>query len=119
MRAAITTSVAGTVMPSESRLILTTSGLKLVRGYEIGGGSGVSDQFGRWFASVEILDCANQRFALWNINGRLHVSRVHSFDIPKRQSAVRAQHLQQVAAAKGGGELLQRNRAISVAGSKS
>ena len=75
----------------ESRLILATSGLKLLRGYEIGAGSSVSDQFGHSLASVEIRDCANHRFAFclragetdriqklifWNINGRLHASRV-------------------------------------------
>lgn len=75
----------------ESRLILATSGPKLLRGYQIGAGSSVSDQFGHSLASVEIRDCANHRFAFclrageadriqklvfWNINSRLHASRV-------------------------------------------
>lgn len=75
----------------ESRLILATSSLKLLRGYEIGAGPGVSDQLGHSLAPVEIRDCANHRFAFclraretdriqklffWNINSRLHASRI-------------------------------------------
>ena len=75
----------------ESRLVLATSGLKLLGGYEIGAGPGISDQFGHSLASIEIRDCANNRFTfclrtgetdriqklvLWNINGRLHASRL-------------------------------------------